>query len=55
MIDSGSNPTELIGVMKILKEAAKSNKTPERLITHPNPNPENRIENIKKAIEKYKN
>ena len=52
MIDAGYNPIELIEVMKLLKEAAKSTKTPERLSTHPDP--ENKIENIKKTIEKYK-
>ncbi|MDV7186130.1 M48 family metalloprotease [Lutibacter sp. TH_r2] len=53
MIDAGYNPNELIGVMKILKEAAGPNRTPERMSTHPDP--ENRIEKIKEAIEKYKN
>ena len=52
MIDAGYNPTELIGVMEILKAAAGPNKVPERMSTHPDP--ENRIEKIKEAIEKYK-
>ena len=52
MIDAGYNPIELIGVMKILKEAAGPNRTPERMSTHPDP--ENRIEKIKEAIEKYR-
>ncbi len=52
MIDAGYNPTELIGVMKILKDAAGPNQTSERMSTHPDP--ENRIEKIKAAIEKYK-
>ena len=52
MIDAGYNPSELIGVMKILKEAAGPNRTNERLSTHPDP--ENRIEKIKEAIEKYR-
>jgi len=52
MIDAGYNPAELIGVMKILKDAAGPNRTPERLSTHPDP--ENRIEKIKEAIEKYR-
>ncbi|NLP58521.1 M48 family metalloprotease [Lutibacter sp. B1] len=51
MIDAGYNPIELIGVMEILKEAAGPNRTPERMSTHPDP--ENRIEKIKEAIEKY--
>ncbi|WP_111709863.1 M48 family metalloprotease [Lutibacter citreus] len=52
MIDAGYNPSELIGVMEILKAAAGPNRTPERMSTHPDP--ENRIEKIKEAIEKYK-
>ena len=52
MIDAGYNPIELIGVMEILKAAAGPNKVPERMSTHPDP--ENRIEKIKEAIEKYK-
>ena len=52
MIDAGYNPSALIGVMKILKEAAGPNRTNERLSTHPDP--ENRIEKIKEAIEKYR-
>ncbi|MBI9040393.1 M48 family metalloprotease [Lutibacter sp.] len=52
MIDAGYNPMELIGVMEILKADAGPNKTPERMSTHPDP--ENRIEKIKEAIEKYK-
>ena len=45
------NPSELIGVMQILKAAAGPNRTPERMSTHPDP--ENRIEKIKEAIKKY--
>ena len=52
MIDAGYNPIELIGVMEILKAAAGPNRTPERMSTHPDP--ENRIEKIKEAMEKYK-
>jgi predicted Zn-dependent protease len=52
MIDAGYNPEELIGVMEILKAAAGPNRTPERMSTHPDP--ENRIEKIKEAIDKYK-
>lgn len=51
MMDSGYNPSELIGVMKILKDASGPNQIPERLSTHPDP--ENRIDKIKEAIEKY--
>jgi predicted Zn-dependent protease len=52
MLDAGYNPNELIGVMEILKAASGPNRTPERMSTHPDP--ENRIEKIKEAIEKYK-
>ena len=52
MIDAGYNPEELIGVMKILKTAAGPNRIPEFQSTHPDP--ENRIEKIKEAIDKYK-
>jgi len=53
MADAGYDPTALIGVMEILKAASGPNKTPERMSTHPDP--ENRIEKIKEAIEAYKN
>jgi predicted Zn-dependent protease len=52
MIDAGYNPEEMIGVMNILKAAAGPNRIPEFQSTHPDP--ENRIENIKDAIHKYK-
>jgi len=51
MINSGYDPYEMIGVMEILKEAAGPNRTPEFKSTHPDP--ENRIEKIKEAIQKY--
>lgn len=51
MIDAGYRPEEMIGVMKILKSAAGSNKVPEFQSTHPDP--ENRINKIKEAIQKY--
>jgi predicted Zn-dependent protease len=51
MIKAGYDPYELIGVMEILKAAAGPNRVPEFQSTHPDP--ENRIENIKKAISKY--
>lgn len=53
MIKAGYNPEEMINVMKILKAAAGPNRVPEFQSTHPDP--ENRIEKIKEAIEKYKN
>lgn len=51
MIQSGYNPVEMIKVMEILKAAAGPNRAPEFQSTHPDP--ENRIEMIKAAIEKY--
>ena len=53
MIDAGFQPEEMIGVMQILKSAAGPNRTPEFQSTHPDP--ENRIEKIKEAIERYRN
>jgi predicted Zn-dependent protease len=52
MLDAGYNPEEMIGVMEILKAAAGPDRVPERMSTHPDP--ENRIEKIRAAIEKYK-
>lgn len=53
MMQSGYDPNEMIKVMEILKAAAGPNRVPEFQSTHPDP--ENRIEKIKEAIEKYKN
>lgn len=53
MIQSGYDPYEMIKVMEILKAAGGSNRTPEFQSTHPDP--ENRIEKIKEAIEKHQN
>ena len=52
MIQAGYNPEALIGVMGILKDASGINRVPEFQSTHPDP--ENRIERIKQAIEKYR-
>ena len=52
MLDAGYQPEEMIGVMEILKAASGPNRTPEFQSTHPDP--ENRIEKIKAAIEKYR-
>lgn len=52
MIKAGYNPQEMIGVMKILKAAAGPNRVPEFQSTHPDP--DNRIEKIQEAIEKYR-
>lgn len=51
MIQSGYDPHEMIQVMEILKAATGSNRAPEFQSTHPDP--DNRIEKIKEAIEKY--
>ncbi|WP_282162949.1 M48 family metalloprotease [Ulvibacterium marinum] len=51
MIRSGYEPREMIKVMEILRDAAESNRTPEFQSTHPDP--ENRIQKIKEAIQKY--
>ncbi len=51
MIQSGYDPNEMIQVMKILKAAAGPNRVPEFQSTHPDP--ENRIEKIREAIQKY--
>ncbi|MGB5462957.1 MAG: M48 family metallopeptidase, partial [Aureibaculum sp.] len=52
MLKAGYRPEEMIGVMEILKTAAGPNRTPEFQSTHPDP--ENRIEKIKEAIQKYR-
>jgi predicted Zn-dependent protease len=52
MIDANYNPEEMIAVMEILKAAAGPDRVPERMSTHPDP--ENRMEKIREAIEKYK-
>jgi predicted Zn-dependent protease len=51
MIKAGYNPREMIGVMKILKDASGPSRLPEFQSTHPDP--ENRIEKIEEAIKKY--
>ena len=52
MIDAGYNPEEMIAVMEILKAASGGQRVPEFQSTHPDP--ENRIEKIKEAIDKYR-
>ena len=49
MVKSGYDPYEMIGVMKILEEASGGGSQPEFFSTHPNP--ANRVEEIKQAIE----
>jgi len=51
MMNSGYDAYEMVNVMKILKSAAGPNRVPEFQSTHPDP--DNRIERIKEAIEKY--
>jgi predicted Zn-dependent protease len=53
MLQTGYNPEEMIGVMKILAEASGGNAPAEFMSTHPNP--DNRIERIKESIQKYRN
>lgn len=52
MLQAGYDPEQLIDVMEILKQAAGPNRAPEFQSTHPDP--ENRKEHIKAAIEKYR-
>lgn len=52
MTQSGYNPNEMMNVMEILKAASGPNRVPEFQSTHPDP--DNRIEKIKEAIEKYR-
>lgn len=49
MAEAGYDPNALIGVMKILEEASGGGSRPEFFSTHPDP--ENRIERIKEAIQ----
>jgi len=51
MIQAGYDPYEMIKVMEILKAAGGPNRVPEFQSTHPDP--ENRIQKIKEAIQKY--
>ncbi len=51
MIKAGYDANELIGVMRILKNAAGPNRVPEFQSTHPDP--ENRIQHIEESIVKY--
>lgn len=52
MLETGYDPENLIGVMEILKKASGPNRTPEFQSTHPDP--ENRQEAIKAAIEQWR-
>jgi predicted Zn-dependent protease len=48
--EAGYDPRAMLGVMTVLKQAAGSGHTPEFFQTHPNP--DNRMQKIKQAIEK---
>lgn len=52
MMQSNYDPYEMIKVMEILKSAAGPNRVPEFQSTHPDP--ENRIERIRAAIDRFK-
>lgn len=49
MAEAGYNPCEMLTVMQILAEAGGPNRQPEFFSTHPNP--DNRMENIRAAID----
>lgn len=51
MIKAGYDANQMIGVMQILKDAAGPNRVPEFQSSHPDP--DNRIEKIREAIERY--
>ncbi|MGI9553434.1 MAG: M48 family metalloprotease [Thermodesulfobacteriota bacterium] len=50
MSEAGYDPRSMVGVMEILAKASKGNRQPEFFSTHPNP--ENRVQKIKNAIDK---
>ena len=52
MLESGYQPERLIQVMEVLKQASGPNRTPEFQSSHPDP--ENRQEAIRAAIEHWK-
>lgn len=52
MLQAGYDPEQLINVMEVLKQAAGPNRVPEFQSTHPDP--ENRKEHIREAIQKYR-
>ena len=51
MTQAGYDPNAMIGVMEILADSSEGQAPPEFFSTHPNP--ENRIQKIKDAIQKY--
>ncbi|RXG26839.1 M48 family metalloprotease [Leeuwenhoekiella marinoflava] len=52
MLEAGYDPEAMIAVMQILKAASGRQHVPEFQSSHPDP--ENRIQKIKEAIEKYR-
>jgi predicted Zn-dependent protease len=52
MLEAGYNPEKLIAVMEVLKQAAGPDRTPEFQSSHPDP--ENRAEKIREAIDHWK-
>ncbi len=53
MVNAGYDPRGLIGVMKVLEQAAGGARQPEFMSTHPNPG--NRAARIHELIAKYRN
>lgn len=51
MGQAGYDPNSMIGVMEILQDTRQGGEPPEFFSTHPNP--ENRIQHIKEAIQEY--
>lgn len=51
MLESGYDAKALIGVMDILEESSGGSRQPEHMSSHPSP--DNRREEIRRAIEKY--
>ena len=51
MAEAGYDPNAMIGVMQILEQASGGQSQPEFFSTHPNP--ENRVQKIQEAIQKY--
>jgi len=51
MLEAGDDGEALIGVMDILEEASGGSRQPEHMSSHPSP--DNRREEIRRAIEKY--
>lgn len=52
MLQAGYDPEALVSVMEILEKASGGQRQPEFMSTHPSP--ENRVQKIRDAIEKYK-